>query len=94
MEDFVCASCNIQADGDAVGAPVESHSDEIVLYTTHCPKCEVLKAKLTQKGVKFSEVDNVDEMIALGFEAAPVLGVHGEFLQFADAVKWVNGYKE
>jgi hypothetical protein len=54
----------------------------------------VLKAKLTQKGVKFSEVDNVDEMIALGFEAAPVLGVHGEFLQFADAVKWVNGYKE
>ena len=25
---------------------------ELILYTTHCPKCEILKAKLDAKNIK------------------------------------------
>ena len=29
---------------------------KVILYTTHCPKCNVLTAKLKKKEVKLSEV--------------------------------------
>ena len=37
--------------------------NEVVLYTTHCPKCEILAKKLTEKGVGFEVVTDVDEML-------------------------------
>ena len=35
-----------------------------VLYTTGCPRCEVLKKKLEQKHIQFESVTNIDYMIA------------------------------
>lgn len=63
---------------------------EVVLYTTHCPKCSVLEAKLKKAGIEYEECEDVDEMISLGFKAAPVLVVNEVALEFGDAVKWLN----
>ena len=63
---------------------------EIILYTTHCPKCKVLETKLRLKGIKYAEVDNIDEMTALGIQSAPFLSVNGQLMDFGAAVKWVN----
>lgn len=92
MEDFICESCGIQnnSDTETAGKQYDNREGEIVLYTTHCPKCSVLETKLNQKGIQFTTVDDLDEMIAKGFQAAPVLGVHGKMLEFGEAVKWVN----
>lgn len=62
----------------------------ITFYTTHCPKCAVLKSKLDKAGIEYEENSNVDEMIALGLKGAPALGVEGEILDFGAAVKWVK----
>lgn len=62
----------------------------IVLYSTNCPRCNVLEAKLKAKNINFEINNNIDEMIEKGIQTAPVLEVHDELLQFKDAVDWIN----
>lgn len=63
---------------------------EIILYSTHCPRCTVLEAKLKQKNIEYQEINNVDEMLKLGIQEAPQLKVDGKLMTFSEAVKWVN----
>ena len=63
---------------------------EVTLYTTHCPKCRVLEAKLKQKGVKFEVVEDQDVMVEKGFMEAPMLEVDGKIMDFVEAVIWLN----
>lgn len=63
---------------------------QTILYSTGCPKCNVLKKKLTQKGVDFKLIEDADAMISKGFMSAPMLEVDGNAMDFMDAVKWVN----
>lgn len=65
-------------------------NDIYILYSTGCPKCEVLKKKLAGKGVQYTENNSVDEMLKLGIEAVPVLKVNDRLLDFKEAVDWVN----
>ena len=62
----------------------------MILYSTGCPRCEVLKAKLLQKNVKFDVVDNIEEMLQLGITQVPVLKIDDNLLEFSAAVKYVN----
>lgn len=50
---------------------------EIIFYSTHCPKCKVLESKMKKLGLEYTEVDNVEEMVKLGFKSAPYLNVDG-----------------
>lgn len=63
---------------------------EIILYTTHCPKCNILKAKLDEKNISYTECDNVEFMKDMGVTTVPVLNVNNELLGFKAAVDWVN----
>ena len=63
---------------------------EIILYTTHCPKCEILKAKLNEKNIEYKEIDNVELMKDMGMTVVPMLVVKGDLLEFKAAVDWVN----
>ena len=62
----------------------------IVLYSTGCPKCSILKKKLEEKQIPYDMVTDVEEMLALGISEVPVLSVNGELMSFPNAVKWVN----
>ena len=64
--------------------------DDVTLFTTHCPKCEVLASKLKAKNISYAVVDNTDELIALGFSQSPMLKVSDQIFGFSDAIKWVN----
>lgn len=63
---------------------------DYVLYSTGCPRCKVLTAKLDAKGVDYELVSDEDEIINDGVTTIPTLKVAGEMLPFADAVKHVN----
>lgn len=63
---------------------------EVVLYSTGCPKCSVLKKKLEARNINYAENNDVNEMTELGISHVPVLSVDGELLNFADANKWIN----
>lgn len=62
----------------------------VTLYTTHCPKCNVLTAKLNEKGIPYEEVDDVNTMISKNIMTAPYLEVDGNLMDFVNAVNWVN----
>ena len=64
--------------------------EKVVLYSTGCPMCKVLKSKLMAKGIGFEENNSIEDMVALGVETVPVLSVDGELMTFSDAVGWVN----
>ena len=64
----------------------------IVLYSTGCPKCNILKKKLDGNGVDYAVVSDVDQMLSMGLKEAPILEVDGQRMEFAEAVKWVNCY--
>lgn len=65
--------------------------EEIVLYSTHCPKCKVLEAKLQQKNIKYTEVTDMDVMQSKGFMSVPILEVNNKAMNFKDANNWING---
>ena len=65
----------------------------ITLYSTGCPKCEILKKKLISKKIGFYESHNTDEMTRLGITAVPQLWVGESLLSFEEAVRWVNSHE-
>lgn len=63
----------------------------MVLYSTGCPKCKVLEAKLTQKNIQFEINSSIEEMESLGFSEAPMLKIDdGTILSFPEAVQYIN----
>jgi glutaredoxin len=66
---------------------------EIILYTTGCPKCKVLEAKLKQKGLEYKEITDINEIANKGFMTVPVLEVDGKILNFTEANTWINERK-
>ena len=62
----------------------------VVLYSTHCPKCKVLEAKLNQKSIDYEEVNDVDVMMQNGFTSVPKLEVNGVVYDFKQAVEWIG----
>lgn len=65
----------------------------ITLYSTGCPKCRVIEAKLEQKGIEYQVDNNIDILVEKGFISVPVLDVDGEFMDFTKANKWINEQK-
>ena len=62
----------------------------IKMYTTGCPRCNVLKKKLDEKGIQYEMITDKDIMISKGFSVVPILEVDDRIMEFAEAVKWIN----
>ena len=62
----------------------------VVLYSTGCPRCKVLKTKLDNKNVAYTTITDVDKMSELGMMEVPVLVVDDNTFNFSQAVEWVN----
>lgn len=62
----------------------------VILYSNHCPQCNLLTTKLKEKGIEFDEVNDIDLMLSKGFMSMPMLEVDEDTFKYADALKWVN----
>lgn len=63
---------------------------EVVLYSTGCPRCNVLKQKLDSKGITFTEDSDVEKMLSMNITQVPVLEVDGKRMEFVEANSWIN----
>lgn len=63
---------------------------KVILYSTGCPKCRVLKTKLDKKNINYIENNDVEEMLELGFDLLPVLKVDNDIMSFTEANDWIN----
>lgn len=62
----------------------------IVLYSNHCPCCEVLKVRLDKAGVSYTINCNTDEMLSQGIKYLPMLSVDGNMMNYPAALVWLN----
>ena len=62
----------------------------VVLYSTNCPKCKVLSAKLQQKNINYEENNDVELMTQKGFITVPKLEIDGVVYDFKEAVEWIG----
>lgn len=63
----------------------------VILYTSGCSKCEILKKKLEEKNIQFIEEHDIKKMIKMGMVSAPNLSVDGVILDYSKAIIWING---
>lgn len=63
-----------------------------IVYTTHCPKCNVLESKLKKASIAYDVTDDIQPVIDAGFMSAPVLydKIEEKYYQFSDAIKLIN----
>ena len=63
---------------------------QVILYSTHCPRCKVLTTKLQQKHITYEEINDMEVMKNKGFKEAPKLEVDGVIMDFKQAVDWIE----
>jgi hypothetical protein len=64
---------------------------QIILYTTHCPRCTVLEKKLKQKNILYLTIDDEEIMRKEGFTEVPMMKVgSGNPMNFKQANDWIN----
>lgn len=67
----------------------------VTIYSTGCPRCKVLEAKLKEKNIEFNEITNVKDIRAAGFLSVPVLVIdNNPPMDFIKAIKWVNSLED
>lgn len=60
------------------------------LYSTNCVNCKALERLLDQRGLVYEKCEDMEEMMRLGIQSAPVLEVDGVLLLFYQAVNVLN----
>ena len=69
----------------------DEQEPQITVFTTGCPKCKILEAKLKEKNIQYKEVTDVEEMVNMGLKQVPWLKTEaGEMLNFENAIQWLN----
>lgn len=67
---------------------------DITFYTIHCTACDELQFLLDKNGIKYTVVDDEDEVIKIA-EAnniynAPILKVANTVYDYTDAIEWIK----
>ena len=62
----------------------------VVLYTNHCPCCEVLEGRLKAAGIRYRVVDDVRLMLEMGLTSAPMLETDEMMMNYPAALKWLE----
>ena len=62
----------------------------VILYSTGCPQCNILKEMLQKKNIIFQIEDNVEKMKELGFSSLPMLSIDNKILNFKEAFNFLK----
>jgi glutaredoxin-related protein len=65
---------------------------KIILYSNHCPRCQILKTKLDEQDIVYETCSDINIMVSKGFKSTPILEVNGEIMDFSKAIQWVMSY--
>ena len=65
-------------------------TEKIMLYSTGCPQCKVLKKMLDDNKVEYTTCSDVSLMMEMGISSVPMLRVDDELMNFPAAMKWVK----
>lgn len=63
---------------------------EVILYSTGCPQCNILKEMLQKKNIVFQIEDNIEKMKELGFSSLPMLSIDNKIINFKEAFNFLK----
>lgn len=63
---------------------------KVILFTNHCPCCDVLESKLKSAGIAYETFDNTEEMLQMGMTHMPMLSIDGNLMNFSAALVWLK----
>lgn len=64
--------------------------ESIVMYSTGCPRCQVLRKKLAKLPYTVTIIEGEEGIEALGKTSAPILSVGNQIMEYGEAIKWAN----
>lgn len=63
--------------------------DYVIVYTIHCPACNILEKKLQKAGIDYSVIDDVEKMTNI--EQFPMMSVNcGPLMTLKEANQWIK----
>lgn len=66
----------------------------IILYSTNCPKCNVIKKKLDQLEIEYTLIDDIDTVNKFAddhnLHEAPLLVIDDQIFNFKEAIKYLS----
>lgn len=66
----------------------------VKMYTTGCPKCNVLKRKLEEAKIPYEAVTDQATILSVatsaGITMAPILEVDGRVMSFKEGCDWIS----
>lgn len=65
--------------------------NNVVLYSNHCAKCDILKEMLDNKNIKYIIEDNIEKLKELNFTRMPMLKMDDRILNFKEAFNYLSG---
>ncbi len=65
---------------------------EVTIYSLPtCPKCQILKTKLSAKNVSYKEISDIDVLQQEGIQYVPQMKIEDSLLMdFVQANAWIN----
>lgn len=65
--------------------------NKIVVYTIHCPQCNILEKKLQLAGIEYSVVDDREVLSKMDIEFYPAMQYDdGPLMNFKQANQWIK----
>ena len=68
--------------------------EKIILYSSHCPKCDMIEKILKEKGIEFELVDNESIYLTLaeqnGIDSMPFADINGKILDIKDLQEYIK----
>lgn len=62
----------------------------IILYSTGCPKCKILKQKLDEQNIEYTICSDVELMKEKGFTTVPMLEIDGKIYSYIEAMNYIK----
>lgn len=62
----------------------------IILYSTNCPKCKILKSKLDEKKIEYEICTDTELMLNKGFKTVPMLEINSKIYNFTEALNYIK----
>ena len=65
----------------------------ITLYSTNCPKCNILERRLNKNNIEFTISNDIDKLIEMGFQNAPILQIGDQYYDYVDSMDKLKAYE-
>lgn len=72
------------------GALMNKKQDQLILYSTGCPRCKVLEERMTQLGIEYEVRENLTPIIEAGYQTVPVVWYRNRYFSFGEAMDLIR----